>query len=107
MGVANTVRFTTPSASVRDELAANRVPAVLTCGRFERRFQPHREFVAANMPGLDVVNMDAGHAVNMQAAEQFNHAVIDFLSTSVRTFGPSTSRESGRRKANMPVPTVR
>ncbi len=98
-GVANTMRFTTPTASVRDELAANRVPAVLACGRFERRFQPHREFVVANMPQLAVVDMDAGHAVNMQAAEQFNHAVIDFLSTSVRTFGPSIARA----KANMPA----
>lgn len=84
VGVANTVRFTTPRASVREELAANRVPAMLTCGRFERRFQPHREFVAANVPGLEVVDMDAGHAVNMQAAEQFNRAVIDFLSATQR-----------------------
>ena len=93
-GIANTVRYTTPAASVRHDLAANRVPAILACGRFERRFQPHREFVVANMPQLTVVDMDAGHAVNMQATEQFNRAVIDFLSSSVRTFGPSISRAS-------------
>ena len=93
-GVANTVRFTTPRASVRNDLAANRVPAILACGHFEKRFQPQREFVVANMPQLTVVDMDAGHAVNMQAVEQFNRAVIDFLSTSVRTFGPSISRAS-------------
>lgn len=85
-GVANTVSHTTPRASVRDELGAVRVPALLACGRFERRFQPHRDFAAARMPGLAVVDMDAGHAVNMQAAGQFNRAVIDFLSGSVRTF---------------------
>lgn len=84
-GVANTVRYTTPRASVRDDLAAIRVPALLACGRFERRFRPHRDFAAARMPGLAVVDMDAGHAVNMQAAGQFNRAVIDFLSGSVRT----------------------
>lgn len=80
-GVANTVRFTTPRASVRDDLGANRVPALLACGRFERRFEPHRAFAAASMPGLAVVDMDAGHAVNMQAAGEFNRAVIEFLST--------------------------
>lgn len=85
-GVANTVRHTTPRASVRDDLGAIRVPSLLACGRFERRFQPHRDFAAARMPGLAVVDMDAGHAVNMQAAGQFNRAVIDFLSDSVRTF---------------------
>ncbi|MDE0451884.1 MAG: alpha/beta hydrolase [Gammaproteobacteria bacterium] len=84
-GVANTVRYTTPRASVRGDLAGIRVPALLACGRFERRFQPHRDFAAARMPGLAVVDMDAGHAVNMQAADQFNRAVIDFLSDSVRT----------------------
>ena len=96
-GIANTVRFTTPVASVRGEVANNRVPAMLACGRFERRFQPHREFVAANMPRLAVVDMDAGHAVNMQAAEQFNRAVIDFVSTSVRTFGASICRRIRER----------
>ena len=85
-GVANTVHYTTPRASVRDDLAAIRVPALLTCGRFERRFRPHRDFAAATVPGLAVVDMDAGHAVNMQAAGQFDRAVIDFLSGSVRTF---------------------
>ena len=84
-GVANTMRHTTPRASVRGDLATIRVPALLACGRFERRFRPHRDF-AARMPGLAVVDMDAGHAVNMQAADQFNSAVIDFVSAYVRTF---------------------
>ena len=105
-GVANTVRFTTPVASVREEVANNRVPAMLACGRFERRFRPHREFVAANMPRLAVVDMDAGHAVNMQAAAQFNRAVIDFLATSVRTFGASISGASGSAE-ECAAPTVR
>lgn len=102
-GVANTVRYTTPRASVRDDLAAIRVPALLACGRFERRFQPHRDFAAASMPGLAVVDMDAGHAVNMQAAGQFNGAVIDFVSASVRTLD-----QRGRpRGADMTASTVR
>ena len=102
-GVANTVQFTTPAASVRDELGAIRVPAMLACGRFERRFQAHREFVAAGMPRIDVVDMDAGHAVNMQAADQFNRAVIDFISDSMRTF----DQKGARRGTDMPATTVR
>ncbi|MDE0224314.1 MAG: alpha/beta hydrolase [Gammaproteobacteria bacterium] len=98
-GVANTVRYTTPRASVRDDLAAIRVPALLACGRFERRFRPHRDFAAARTPGLAVIDMDAGHAVNMQAADQFNRAVIDFVSDSVRTFdqmgSPAGHRHDG------------
>ena len=103
VGVANTVQFTTPAASVRDDLGTIRVPAMLTCGRFERRFQAHREFVASTMPGIDVVDMDAGHAVNMQATDQFNRAVIDFVSDSVRTF----DQQAPPRGADMPATTVR
>ena len=82
-GVANTAQFTTPAASVRDDLGAIRVSAMLACGRFERRFRAHRELVASTMTRIGVVDMDAGHAVNMQAADQFNRAVIDFVSTSM------------------------
>jgi len=80
-GVANTIRHTTPRASVRAEVAANRVPALLACGRFEKRFAPHRRFAEAHMPGLRVVEMDAGHGVNMQDAARFNDAVADFIGT--------------------------
>lgn len=79
LGIANTVRFTTPAASVRDAVAANRVPALLACGRFERRFAPHREFAAAHMPRLRIVDLDAGHAVNMENADGFNRAVRGFI----------------------------
>ena len=102
-GVANTVQFTTPAASVRDELGAVRVPAMLACGRFERRFQAHRQFVTVNVPRIDVVDMDAGHAVNMQAADEFNRAVIDFISDSVRTF----DQHGPPRATGMPATTVR
>ena len=81
LGVANAIRHTTPGASVRDDVAENRVPALLACGRFEKRFAPHRAFAEAHMPGLRVVEMDAGHAVNMQDAARFNAAVAEFVAT--------------------------
>lgn len=78
-GVANTIRHTTPEASVRADIGTNRVPALLACGRFEKRFEPHRGFAEKHMPRLRVVEMDAGHGVNMQDAVRFNSAVADFI----------------------------
>ena len=78
-GVANTIRHTTPQASVRGDIQENRVPALLACGRFEKRFAAHREFARRHMPALRVVDVDAGHAVNMQDAPRFNRAVASFI----------------------------
>jgi pimeloyl-ACP methyl ester carboxylesterase len=57
-----------------------RVPTLLVCGERETRFLPNRDFAERTIPGLRVVRTDAGHAVNIQAAEAFNTAVVDFLS---------------------------
>ena len=78
-GIAGTLQHTNPRASVRDRLAANRVPARLICGSREQRFLPHRDFAAAHMPHLDVVSLDAGHGLNMEAPADFNRAVLSFL----------------------------
>jgi len=79
LGVANTLRCTNPAASVREEVQNNRVPALLLCGRRERRFSVHREFAAANMPGLEIADLDAGHGMNMEAHEAFNAAAGAFI----------------------------
>lgn len=86
IGIANTVQHTTPAASVREAVRGNAVPALLACGRFEKRFQPHRAFAKAHMPRLDVADLDAGHAVNMEDAAGFNGTVCDF----VRRVAPET-----------------
>lgn len=87
LGIANTLRFTTPFASVRDAVCDNRVPSLLACGRFEKRFQPHRAFAKANMPHLQVVDLDAGHAVNMQDAAGFNRAACAFIASGGERLG--------------------
>ncbi|HEX7034841.1 MAG TPA: alpha/beta fold hydrolase [Pseudomonadales bacterium] len=79
IGIANTMLGTNPYASVRARLAENRRPALLICGSRERRFRPHREHAAARMPQLEVVDLDAGHGMNMEAPEAFNAALIAFL----------------------------
>ena len=77
--IANTMQSTLPAASVRDELQHNSRPALLVCGRFEKRFAPHRVHAAAVMPGLSVEEVDTGHAVNMAAPDAFNAHVRAFI----------------------------
>jgi pimeloyl-ACP methyl ester carboxylesterase len=54
------------------------VPTLLVNGRYEKIFQSDRDFAAATIPGLEIADLDAGHSVNIEAATDFNEAVIDF-----------------------------
>ena len=78
-GVANAIRYTTPAASVRSELGDNERPALLLNGVRERRFQAHRHHIAENMRHARIVDLDAGHAVNLEAASGFNQALAEFV----------------------------
>jgi len=77
--VGRLLRYTVPESSGRDRVALNRVPTLLVCGEREKRFEPHRRFAAEAMPHLEVVGVDAGHAVNVEAAEAFDAAVTAFV----------------------------
>lgn len=79
LGVALTGLHTVPESSVRGRVAENRVPALLVVGEREEGFAAQRRFAEETMPYLEVVGLDAGHAVNAEAAEGFNSAVVDFL----------------------------
>lgn len=79
LGLANTGLYTVPPSSVRERIIANRVPALLVVGEREERFATHRTFAEEHMPNLEVGALDAGHAVNLDAPEAFNEAVVDFL----------------------------
>lgn len=78
-GVAQTFRYTVPNSSVRARAAENRLPTLLVCGERESRFRSHREFAERTMPHIEVVGLDAGHAVNLEAAHGFEAAVCQFL----------------------------
>jgi len=78
-GVAGAMEGTMPTASVRAAIRGNSVPALLVCGRFEKRFAGHRAHAEAVMPKLGIVDVDSGHAVNMMAAAAFNAAVSAFV----------------------------
>jgi 2-succinyl-6-hydroxy-2,4-cyclohexadiene-1-carboxylate synthase len=79
LGIANTLQFTMPEVSVRNEIHHNRVPSLLICGKWEKRFTIFRNFAKENMPHLNIIDLDAGHAVNVGAADKFNEAVIHFI----------------------------
>ncbi len=84
LGIANTVRYTTPRVSVREDVNSNERPALLLNGQREKRFQPMREFIANAMANVAIVDLDAGHGVNMEAYADFNRALTEFI-TQCRT----------------------
>jgi len=83
LGVANTGLYTVPDSSVRARVGENRVPTLLVAGEREERFGGHRRFAEEMMPLLSVVGLDAGHAVNIEAADAFNEAVTAFFRTQM------------------------
>jgi pimeloyl-ACP methyl ester carboxylesterase len=64
--------------SCRRDAAGLSVPTLLVNGRHERVFQADRDFAAATIPDIEIVDLDAGHSVNIEAAEAFDAAVIAF-----------------------------
>jgi pimeloyl-ACP methyl ester carboxylesterase len=79
-GIGLTGTETVPHSTVRERLRENRVPTLLVVGQREERFQPHLEFARQNMPHLEVRAAEAGHAVNAEAAPQFNDWTTAFFS---------------------------
>jgi pimeloyl-ACP methyl ester carboxylesterase len=59
--------------------ALEKFPVHPVHARREARFRPVRDFVAASMPMTRVVDAEAGHGVDIQAARTFNAVVADFL----------------------------
>lgn len=78
-GIARTLRYTTLQSPVRHRVGENRVPTLLVCGERERRFASKREFVEGAMPHLQVVGTPGGHAVNIETADAFNTAAVEFI----------------------------
>lgn len=79
VAVANTLRYTTPYASVRDIAPYNPRPALLCHGARETRFFASKSWAEQHMANLTVVELEAGHAVNMEDAEGFNAALSSFI----------------------------
>ena len=57
------------------------LPLLITNGKYEKSFQEDLKVLKGTSPDLQVVDMEGGHSVNIEAAEAFNTAVRDFLSS--------------------------
>lgn len=79
VGLARGLRHTTPTTSSRGRLGENVVPSLLVVGWRETAFEAARDHLASAMPNLEVVDVDSGHAVNIDAADAFNAAVASFV----------------------------
>lgn len=79
--ILRSIALTSPDLSIAHRLSEIRVPALLVNGRWEKRFQPMREKVAAEMPGVKIVDLDGGHSVNIEAAAGFDQAVCEFIAS--------------------------
>lgn len=80
--LALTFEHTLAQGSQADRFHETKVPTLLVVGTRETRFEPHRRFAQETLPALEVVEIDAGHAVNIDGAAAFNAAVSDFISRS-------------------------
>lgn len=74
---------TTAELSCRKIAADLSVPTLLVNGRFEKSFQADRDFAAAEIPDVEIVDLDAGHSVNIEAQRAFDDALIQFARKSV------------------------
>ena len=101
--VADSYRHLNVDVSVREAARSISVPTLMVCGRYEKRFAPHRDYAEAHVPGLRIVDLPAGHAVNAERAEEFNEAVAGFLRDEAP--GGARAAEHGRpRTPAAPVP---
>ncbi len=62
-----------------DMLSEVRAPMLLTNGQYEKSFQADAAYLREAHPHIEVVDLPAGHSVNIEAHEQFDAAVRTFL----------------------------
>jgi pimeloyl-ACP methyl ester carboxylesterase len=75
-------RIVGPAPGVIDELASIEVPALVLVGEQDTGYLRAGEVMAAKLANAThVVIPAAGHVVNIEQAEAFNQAVIEFLGT--------------------------
>jgi pimeloyl-ACP methyl ester carboxylesterase len=77
--IALGIRHTAAQLYVVDRMEELRMPLVLLNGQFESAFQPLCIRARQRLPAMGVVNLDGGHAVNVECADGCNEAVIGFM----------------------------
>lgn len=82
--VARLMRITAPQLSVLKQLPQLSCPVLLTNGRHESAFQPLRDLAVQSIPNCEVIDLNAGHAVNLEAIYGFDSAVCTFVDATKR-----------------------
>lgn len=62
-----------------DQLDSLSVPALLVNGRWEKAFQQTLDEVRDAIGHIEIVDLEGGHAINIEQAEAFDAAVIEFI----------------------------
>jgi pimeloyl-ACP methyl ester carboxylesterase len=78
-GFANNLLYLIPRCSVRNLLCEITVPTLLVAGKFDKQFNSLMPIALENIPALEFIELDGGHAVNINAADRFNEAVREFI----------------------------
>jgi pimeloyl-ACP methyl ester carboxylesterase len=78
-GVAASIAITAAQASAAAGFARTAAPTLLVNGTREAAFQPVRDWAAAQLPALEIVDLPGGHSVNLDTAAGFNTAVLGFV----------------------------
>lgn len=55
------------------------MPMLVVNGVWEKAFQPNADQVREQHPEIEVVDLEGGHSINVEAPEGFDHAVLDFI----------------------------
>lgn len=55
------------------------LPLLIVNGKFEKSFQTDLSSLKSEAPHLNIVDLDGGHSVNIEAAQGFNTAALTFL----------------------------
>lgn len=82
--ILRSIGLTSPDLSIAHRLPEIRVPSVLVNGLWEKRFQPMRDKVAAEVPGISIVDLPGGHSINIEAAAGFDEAMRALVARTAR-----------------------
>lgn len=62
-----------------DEMANLAMPVLLVNGRWEKAFQQTLDQVRDAIDHIEIIDLEGGHAINIEQAEAFDAAVLDFV----------------------------
>jgi len=79
-GFAKNLLYLIPRCSVRNLLREITVPTLLVAGKFDKPFSSLMPNFLENIPALEFIELDGGHAVNIDAADRFNETVREYIS---------------------------